>query len=455
MTAAPDPSHASRRPLAHAFIRWVGRRALRWVYREWHFVGREHVPSTGAVLLFGNHPNDVPDVIAGLLTTERPLRYVATITATSMPLGHATYRGLGVIAVTRVRDARKMRAKGIDVAAVNRAAFATLHTAFEQGDMVGIFPEGGVQDSPKIMPPRTGVAKLALESSDNASKFDVQLVPFGIQYESPLETRSDVVVLIGKPFSLRQWVSHHPDPSPVALAERLRIELVGVTRNAETWPAAADRDAVVAVVATMTAGDTPLLEQATHVQARCGVHSAESVHLRAVCHGIGDAVVEAGGRRTSARDTARVLAALGIREAEPHAQWPSVGWVCLAAIPAAIGWMLHGPIWAGVWRVSRALSTDRTDPIARAILPGLHLIFLAYVILSGVFALGFRAAGVSMWWTIPLVVSLPRLGDLALGWRDAVRALRLRQRVRRWSAARREQLCADAARVRTLWDAPV
>ena len=111
-------------PVVPTFIRWISRRALRWFYRELRFVGRGRIPAQGPVLLIGNHPNDLPDVLAGFFTTPRAVRYVATISATTLPLAAATYRGLGVIPVMRVRDVRKMRARGVDVAQVNTVAFA-------------------------------------------------------------------------------------------------------------------------------------------------------------------------------------------------------------------------------------------------------------------------------------------------------------------------------------------
>src|SRR5262245_50478347 len=94
------------------FIRWLSPRSLRWCYREMHFIGRDRIPSTGATMLFGNHPNDLPDVLAGYFTTDRPLRYIATIAGTTMPMAEMVYRVLGVIPVTRIRDVRKMREKG-------------------------------------------------------------------------------------------------------------------------------------------------------------------------------------------------------------------------------------------------------------------------------------------------------------------------------------------------------
>ena len=440
-------------------IRWISRRALRWIYREVRFVGRERVPSKGATLLFGNHPNDLPDVLAGFFTTDRPLRYVATISASTLPLAQATYHGMGVIPVTRVRDARKMRARGLDMATVNRSAFELVQQAFRDGDIVGVFPEGGVNDSSVLGKPRAGVAKMALKQLDDGAKTDLILVSFGVQYEAPQVARSDVVVVVGQPFSLRDWAKSQHDPSPAALSTRLHDELVSVVRSSSSWAIAEARNRLVAAVVALNASSgEPLLETAARLQPRCAqlVEGrdenqcfSEPDEWRTIADELAEAVYRVGGIATSTRDTARVLDAAGI--ANPQAEWPSGFWMIAWALPALLGLLLIGPLQVVAWRFAKRSARVRTDVVARAIMPGLHLILLGYVVLGGLIALGFRAASVSAWWTVPVVMLLPRLGDMGIAWRDAVRAWLLRSRVRQLPEADRAAIRAAALRVRSAW----
>jgi hypothetical protein len=46
---------------------------------------------------------------------------------------------------------------------------------------------------------------------------------------------------------------------------------------------------------------------------------------------------------------------------------------------------------------------------------------------------------------------LPRLGDVAVWWLDAMQALRLRMRVARWPASERTALCLAADALRVAW----
>lgn len=444
-------------------IRWISRRALRWFYREVRYVGREHIPSTGPVLLIGNHPNDLPDVLAGFFTTDRPVRYVATISATTMPFAASTYRGLGVIPVMRVRDVRKMRARGVDVASVNTAAFSAVQQAFRRGDVVGVFPEGGVHDTQRVGIPRVGVSKMALEYVDGGANTDLTIVPFGLQYEGGQIARTDVLVNIGPPVSLRAWADSERlagrDPGSGALTSTLHECLLEVTRNSHSWQDAALRDRLVAAVAALDGGAGVPIERAARCQRHCSalVETAhdtadgDSVSWRTIADPIAEAVRRAGGVETSARDTERVLSAAQVGGAD--ADWPSLAWLMATAAPACLGLALHAPLWLVVRWTARRQVQVRTDYAAKAILPGLHLILLGYALLTIASAVILRAAAWSPWWALALLVFLPRLGDLALSWRDGLRALRLRARVRAWPAADRLALDAAVQRLRLAWSA--
>jgi len=464
--------------LGATFLHWVSRRALRWLYREVHYIGKQHIPVSGPVLLLGNHPNDLPDVLAGLFTTERHVRYVATLSATVLPLATASYKAMRVIPVMRVRDVRKLRARGVDVGAVNAAAFEAVREAFVADDVVAIFPEGGVHDKPKLGSLRSGVSKMALIGLDTASKNPLTVVPFGMHYEAPRTHRSDLIVEIGEPFSLADWYAQTQQPSErsaePALTARLYGAIFAVTRNSSSWGHADARDQLIATIAALVGTDEePLLTTTTRVRAHCAALVESDAHApsragepwQTVANPIGDAVVRAGGLRTSARDTARLLDAAALPTSQPswrpegasavhvHAHWPSITAILITAVPALIGLLLHAPLWLGVLRVAKRLTLVRTDYVAKAILPGLHLILLGYLVLGGLCALAARAAGWSMWWALALLVVLPSLGDLGLWWRDAVRAVRLRARVRGWSAADRTAVVHTAERIHAAWNA--
>ncbi len=438
------------------------------------------------MLLIGNHPNDIPDVLCGFLSTSRPLRYVATISGATSAASQAAYRGLGVIPVARVRDARKMRQQGLDAAAMNVHAFRAVADALREGAIVGVFPEGGVHDGPHLGHFRAGVSKMALESTRDGKVTGLRIVAFGVQYEAPRTPRSDLVVQIGEPFAVDAWLHEAAGATSMTdgtdddatldrraarlalgLRDRMREALGAVTRNASTWELADQRDRLTAALSALdeadiaepAVGGASLLRRTAQMSPVCGVlvqsAAADDVALVAEAAAIAVAVERAGGLPTSARDTARVLAAAGVRAMSKGADWPSVALLIARAPLAGVGWLVHGPVFAVIWGLARRTAQDRAELMARACIPGLYLIFAWYLLLGVLLGAGLVVAGLPGRW-VGLVVSctlaaFPRLGDAAVRWRDDWRALRLRRRVRHWPDEPRAALRTTADAVRAAW----
>jgi 1-acyl-sn-glycerol-3-phosphate acyltransferase len=466
-------------------VRWLGARALRWYYRERCVVRWGEVPREGPVLLVGNHPNDLPDVLLALATTARLVRFVATISAAGSWLARRTYEGLGVIPVARVRDARVLRRRGVDITAVNEAAVEAAADALIDGGLVGIFPEGGVQDLPHLGSVRQGVARMLARALDGGRVSAVTIVPFGLHYDAPRRWRSDVTVVVGRSVQ----VAAHPGTAPdlAALTTVIRGALLGVTRNAESFAEAESRAACIAAVAaahpaahvathdpahasrpasppgsanTVTRAPAALLARAAqlHVASPAALLDAAS----AASLLLADAVAEAGGIATSPRDHARLLHAAGLDDVD--AGWPAGPAWWAVAVLGPLGWALHAPVFLACARVARRLAHQRTEVVARALVPGLFLVVGWYVVLALIAgAVVVRATGAlegSRWGigrlvpaaivALAVLAVLPRLGDAAVAWRDGVAARRFRRTVRGWPAERRAALRAAGVALRAL-----
>ena len=471
MVSTPLPTFdPDRFSVLRAFLRWSARRALRWFYRETAVVQLGVVPATGPVLFIGNHPNDLPDVLLGLRACPRHVRYLATISAGAGGAAGKGYQAMGVIPVTRVRDARKMRAMGVDMAAVNAEAGRRMAQAFASGHVVGVFPQGGVHDTPQIGRLRTGVAMMTLEAIDNGSVFDVTVVPFGIQYEAPRTGGTDAIAVVGRGWSVRGWraerLAEGLDAGVSALTDQLRTSLLAVTRNAADWDSASERDELIAAVAAVqppasSASEAPLLERAARLvplaerlvaHRRSEAPTPHAARVHTFVTELSHLVHEAGGIRTSARDHARMLQGAGLAaEASLMPLWA----LALMTPAALIGWLAHGPIFWLVWRLAHRFAKARADVVARTFVPGLQLVAAWYVLLAVTAVAAVVLSGVATWLTIVvlvlLITQLPTAADVAVAWRDGWRARVLRWRVRRWPAARRAEIVRVAAALREEW----
>lgn len=128
------------------------------LYFRIEFSGVERVPSQGAMILAPNHVSYF-DPFWVSLPIDRPLRYMTWDKMTQLPLLGPLIRAYGAFPVN-----------------VDRGDRAALRLSLKQlrgGGGLVIFPEGGRTRDGKLMPFKTGVIRLALDT-------DVPIVPVTI-----------------------------------------------------------------------------------------------------------------------------------------------------------------------------------------------------------------------------------------------------------------------------------
>ncbi len=138
--------------------------ALRAVYRP-TVTGLEHVPSTGPVIIAGNHISFADEIFTPL-TARRQVFYLAKSEYFTSPgvrgkAMAAFFGGIGQVPVDR--NATRAAAASVEVCV----------ELLEQGRAFGIYPEGTRSHDGRLYKFRTGVARIALRSG-------VPVVPVGL-----------------------------------------------------------------------------------------------------------------------------------------------------------------------------------------------------------------------------------------------------------------------------------
>jgi 1-acyl-sn-glycerol-3-phosphate acyltransferase len=81
----------------------------------------------------------------------------------------------------------------------------------EKGEMVVIFPEGGIFQDERVHPLKRGLARIALEVESSNPGLGVKIVPISIRYSQPVpHWRCDVKVRIGTPLNVADYCSASP-----------------------------------------------------------------------------------------------------------------------------------------------------------------------------------------------------------------------------------------------------
>lgn len=115
--------------------------------------GLENIPDEGAAVVACNHVSFVDAVILGG-SVRRPVRFVMYHTIFKIPLLSFIFRTARAIPIAPAKEDE----------ALLRAAYAEIEKALAEGELIGIFPEGGLTPDGSIQPFKTGVERMIEKS---------------------------------------------------------------------------------------------------------------------------------------------------------------------------------------------------------------------------------------------------------------------------------------------------
>lgn len=206
--------------------------ALRMFFRRIEAVNSHEVPYEGALIFVMNHPNGLIDPALVFVALPRKISFLAKSTLFKMPVISYVLRVMEALPVYRKIDSAD--------AAENAKTFELAHDLLRRGGTIALFPEGVSHNSPKLLPIKTGAARIALGALsiiDEAEPIDLKIVPVGLFYTNKTTFRSEALLHFGRSFLVEpvQLVEgEFPRESVRKLTEKIESALRDVTLNAET-----------------------------------------------------------------------------------------------------------------------------------------------------------------------------------------------------------------------------
>ncbi len=217
------------RRLIHAVVSL----SLRLFFRRIETVNKSLVPEQGAVIFVVNHPNGLVDPSLIFVALPRKISFLAKSTLFRIPVFSTLLKVVEALPVYRHIDSADV--------SKNLMTFVACHDLLQKGGAIALFPEGISHNSPKLLPIKTGAARIALgaiSGKAGVADFTLKIVPVGLYYTNKTTFRSDALLHFGEPFDVEE--PHLDEDGDLSkddvnrLTSRIESALREVTVNAES-----------------------------------------------------------------------------------------------------------------------------------------------------------------------------------------------------------------------------
>ncbi|MDO9554675.1 lysophospholipid acyltransferase family protein [Rhodonellum sp.] len=176
--------------------------ALHLYYSKIHVVGRENIPKNKAVLIIANHQNALIDPI--LIATHLNLKpyFLTRASIFKNPIVAKLLDFIRMIPIFRVRD-------GIENMEKNQETFDLSTKILSSKKSILIFGEGNHSLKRNLRPLKKGFARIVVKTLEKDPDLDLVILPVGINYSNHKNSGSKVRLIIGKPFSPKDYCPNH------------------------------------------------------------------------------------------------------------------------------------------------------------------------------------------------------------------------------------------------------
>lgn len=178
------------------YVDWMFRRS----YRSFRYVGRENIPTDGAVIYAPNHTNALCDAMAVLGIDHKQKVFVARADIFRDSKKAKILNWLKIMPINRVRD-------GLEEVRHNDETINKAVETLQDGVPFCILPEGTHRPKHSLLPLNKGIFRIALQANERFGKQKpVYIVPVGLEYGDYFHLWDSLTVTIGKPINVTEFV---------------------------------------------------------------------------------------------------------------------------------------------------------------------------------------------------------------------------------------------------------
>ena len=188
--------------LTYNLLRWYIDFTLKCSYRNIKYVGRERIPTDGAVIFAPNHTGALMDALVILAMTRSPKVFVARADLFKNKRLAKFFTFCKIMPIMRMRD-------GFDEVKKNNETIEKAVEVLRDKVPFCIFPEGTHQTKYSTLPLAKGIFRIALQAHALMPDVPLYIVPIGVRYGSFFRFRSSARVQVGNPINIGEFIAEH------------------------------------------------------------------------------------------------------------------------------------------------------------------------------------------------------------------------------------------------------
>ena len=192
-------------------------------YRRIVIKGKDNIPDDGKYILAPCHQNALMDPLVVLYMENKPVVFLARADIFKKPVARLLLTWLRISPVYRIRDGR-------DQLSNNEAIFNTARQVVEEGMPLCLMAEGTHNDKHQLLPLVKGMFRIAGATQMELGDSPLYIVPVGLDYDDYERPYSSVMVNVGKPIDVRNFMDDFESKEPVAL-NRMRDALTSALKT--------------------------------------------------------------------------------------------------------------------------------------------------------------------------------------------------------------------------------
>ena len=185
----------------YQFMKHYIKLALFFYYKKIKLVGKENIPKNGAIMFVSNHPNALIDPLLIKTNTYKNLYVLTRAGAFVNKFVIAIFESVKMIPIYRKRD-------GYNSVTKNDAVFEKCYDILNDEKAILIFAEGSHSLLRKVRPLTKGFARIIYGAFEKYPELDVQIVPIGVNYKSPMKYPDSVEIHFGKPITAKKYYNN-------------------------------------------------------------------------------------------------------------------------------------------------------------------------------------------------------------------------------------------------------